>query len=52
MTVFRIKVADPSVKQFIRSVVKQNFEYRDKNDIGFVPIAYYSNTKHRNGAIG
>lgn len=33
MTVFRIKIADPSVEQFIRSVVKQNLEYREKNNI-------------------
>lgn len=33
MTVFRIKFVDPQVEDFVRSVVKQNIEHREKNHV-------------------
>lgn len=33
MSIFRVKTTAPSVEAFIRSVVKQNLEYREKNNI-------------------
>lgn len=33
MSIFRIKLMDDSVEHFIRSVVKQNLEHREKNNV-------------------